>query len=344
MTALTVAPAPAVRPVPWRRLAWVAWRRQRTTVLTTVAVLVVVGIYLAISGVQIHRAYAAWEACAPRAAATCQFQFTNFEDSYGSPGLLGFVQVLLPGLVGAFAGAPLLARELESGTFRYAWTQGVGRLRWAASLLIPGAVWSAAALGAFGALVAWRNEPLVAAGTTDRLEGSSFPATGMAAVGWTLAAFALGVFAGLIWRRVIPALATTIVIWFGLAVLASTKLRLHYLTPLTTTSVNPKGPASQSVADWWSKGGVRIDTAQLNHVLQAAGIQTLSRGHSEQAAPGSNIVDPFDYLARHGYTHVTSYQPDSRYWAFQWIEFGWLALLAVVSLAATFWLLRRRSA
>jgi hypothetical protein len=27
-----------------------------------------------------------------------------------------------------FAGPPRLARELENGTFRYAWTQGIGRV------------------------------------------------------------------------------------------------------------------------------------------------------------------------------------------------------------------------
>ncbi len=29
---------------------------------------------------------------------------------------------VIPVLIGAFAGAPVLARELETGTYRYAWT------------------------------------------------------------------------------------------------------------------------------------------------------------------------------------------------------------------------------
>ncbi|MCW2529776.1 MAG: hypothetical protein JWM76_4636, partial [Pseudonocardiales bacterium] len=37
-------------------------------------------------------------------------------------------------------------------------------------------------------------------------------------------------------------------------------------------------------------------------------------------------------------------QPDSRYWTFQWIEFGWLTALALLLLGAAFWLLRRRPA
>jgi hypothetical protein len=164
MSTLTMAATPAVRPVPWQRLGWVVWRRYRTTLVATLGVLGLVALYLLITGHQIHTAYAAIQACAPRHSEACQFMWNTFQNTYGSTGLLGFVQVLLPGLVGAFVGAPLLARELETGTFRYAWTQSVGRMRWALALLIPGAVGVAAVMVAFGALVSWRNHPLVEAG------------------------------------------------------------------------------------------------------------------------------------------------------------------------------------
>ena len=36
---------------------------------------------------------------------------------------------LAPALIGTFAGAPVLGRELETDTFRYAWAQGFGRVR-----------------------------------------------------------------------------------------------------------------------------------------------------------------------------------------------------------------------
>jgi len=38
--------------------------------------------------------------------------------------------VAVPGLIGIFWGAPLVARELETGTYRLAWTQSVTRKRW----------------------------------------------------------------------------------------------------------------------------------------------------------------------------------------------------------------------
>jgi ABC-type transport system involved in multi-copper enzyme maturation permease subunit len=39
---------------------------------------------------------------------------------------------LAPALIGMFWGAPLVAREMEAGTFRLAWSQSVSRMRWLA--------------------------------------------------------------------------------------------------------------------------------------------------------------------------------------------------------------------
>jgi hypothetical protein len=342
MTALAIAPQPSARPVAWRRLAWVAWRRYRTTLIATVGVLSLVAAYLLVSGIQIHSDYSGWRSCTPRNSASCNFALTNFLNRYGSSGLLGFVQVITPGLVGAFIGAPLLARELETGTFRYAWTQGVGRMRWTLAMLSPGIVGSAAIMAAFGVLVAWRNQPLVDAGIAVRMGGTHFPAVPPAAIGWALLAFATGVLAGLLWRRVLPALATTIVVWFGLAVLVSQGLRNHYLPPLTTTKLLFNS-TDLTVGVGWTKGGQHVRPGQLNQILQAAGIQGLPSGNT-QAAPGTGVVDPIQYLIQHGYTQVTSYQPAGRFEAFQWIEFGWLTLLTALLLTATVLLLYRRQA
>jgi hypothetical protein len=49
-------------------------------------------------------------------------------------------------------------------------------------------------------------------------------------------------------------------------------------------------------------------------------------------------------FAQHGYVQWVSYQPASRFWAFQWIEGGWLVTLALLLVAATVWMVRRRVA
>ena len=63
---------------------------------------------------------------------------------------MGPLLVVLPGIVGAVVGAPLIGRELESGVFRYSWTQGAGRMRWAVAVIIPVVIMSMILMGALG--------------------------------------------------------------------------------------------------------------------------------------------------------------------------------------------------
>ena len=346
MTALTAAPMVTVRPVPWSRLSWVVWRRYRTMLTATIGVLAAVAVYLVINGEQMRTSYHAYTSCRPIDSAACNYKFQRFHDSYGSTGLIGVALMFLPGIIGTFAGAPVLARELEAGTFRYTWTQGVGRMRWATAVLISGAVGVALVMAGFGSLISWHNQPLLDSGITPRLHTTIFPETGIAAAGWALAGFALGALAGLLWRRVVPAIVTAFAAWFGLAYLGAT-YRLHYLTPLTTSGFTRKA-TDLPISEWWTKGGLRVSDSQVNAALNAVGAQLNSGGGKVTAAPAGSAtdknVDPVQYLLQHGYTQITSYQPDSRIWPLQWIEFGWLTTLAVLILGVTFWLLRRRPA
>src|SRR5215475_4450820 len=136
MTALTSPARPArdarLRPVPWRRMAWVTWRQHRAALGGVAVLLGALAGYLWLSGLQMHHSYAS--ACSQASSLACAMNFTG---RYGITAI--FVSILLqavPALIGAFTGAPLLARELETGTFRFAWTQGIGRLRWTVAKLV----------------------------------------------------------------------------------------------------------------------------------------------------------------------------------------------------------------
>jgi len=344
MTTLAAAPAISTRPVPWPRLAWVVWRRNRNALATVLAALAVISAYLVLDGNRMRSAYTTYLHCRPVRSASCQFLWQKFHDDYSQPGLLGVVLLFLPGIIGGFVGAPTLARELESGTVRYAWTQSVGRTRWSIATLVPPAVGVGVLTAAFGAVVSWHDQPLVAAGVVPRLHATVFPVTGVAAAGWALIGFALAVAAGLLWRRVVPALATAWAAWFGLALLTANVLRPHYRTPLTTTSLQMSGKDFQ-IDQWWTKAGVRVSSTQVNQVLQAIGYQNVGGSGKVTARPGADgNIDPVQYLVQHGYAQVTSYQRGRRYWSFQWIEFGWLTVLAMLLLGGTLWLLRRRPA
>jgi hypothetical protein len=342
MTTLTVARSPETRPVPLSQMAWVVWRRFRTTLIASIGVLAVLAIYLVIHGEQMRSAYSKFLACQPANSASCNFVWQNFRNMYGGGGFVVIVLLFLPGLIGAFAGAPLLARELETGTFRYAWTQGIGRMRWAVTVVLTGALAVAVLVGLFGILVSWHDGPLFAGGLIPRLRPAGFPTMGIATAGWALVGYALGVFIGVLWRRVIPTLATALAVWFGLALLTANELRPHYLAPIKTTSMDFSGQ-SIIVSQWWTKGGVRVASGALNSVLNAVGLQQLGGSGKVTVQPNSpTTVDPVQYLLQHGFRQVTAYQPGSRYWTFQWIEFGWLLALSLALIAAALWLLRRR--
>ncbi|HLK74128.1 MAG TPA: ABC transporter permease subunit [Streptosporangiaceae bacterium] len=335
MTALTM-PAPpehdaGLRPVPWRRMAWVTWRQHRAAIGGATAFLGAFTVYLWLTGLQMHHAEAA--NCHPAGSLGCAINFTG---RYGETAIIVSIALqAVPALIGAFTGAPVLARELETGTFRFAWTQGIGRLRWTAGKLAPLAVAVTAAAGAFTVLFAWYNQPWAAAGYVTPFSARVFDLLGVAFAAWTLAAFAIGVLAGTLIRRVVPAIAATLAIYAGLAFATGLWLREHYITPLVTHSTNLPGSA-WAISGWYTKGGTFAFGDHGNGIASTArqlcgGPCSASSGSLEQI------------LARHGYTHWISYQPASRFWPLQWIEGGWLLALSVLLIAASIWLVRRRA-
>ena len=246
----------------------------------------------------------------------------------------------MPALIGAFAGAPVLARELETGTFRYAWTQGIGRVRWTVGKLVPLAVAVTAVAGAFTVLFAWYNQPWVAAGYVTPFSARVFNLLGVAFGAWTLAAFAIGVLAGMLIRRAVPAIAATLAGYAGLAFATALWLREHYITPLVTH--NPNLPGSARIISHWYTGrdGKPLSRAAISQILRADHTATTKIGPNTS----QTVQNAVGYLTQHGYTFWVSYQPGSRFWPFQWIEGGWLLALSALLIAATVWLVRRRAA
>ncbi len=337
MTALTMPGHPAhdarLRPVPWRRMAWVTWRQHRAALGGVAAFLGAFAVYLWLTGLQMHHAEAA--NCHPATSVGCAINFTG---KYGETAIIVSIAMqAVPALIGAFAGAPVLARELETGTFRYAWTQGIGRLRWTVGKLVPLAVAVTAVAGAFTVLFAWYNQPWVAAGYVTPFSARVFDLLGVSFAAWALAAFAIGVLAGMLIRRAVPAIAASLAAYAGLAFATALWLREHYITPLVTSSPNPPGSA-WAISGWYTKGGTFAFGDHGTGI--AATARQLCGGPC--TGPGPRSVEQL--LAQHGYTHWISYQPGSRFWPFQWIEGGWLLALSVLLIAATVWLVRRRAA
>lgn len=191
------------RPVPWHRMLWVTWRQQRATFLALPAVLAAAAVLLVVAGVRLRGDWAFAQA-------------------------LDFLMQAAPALLGTFAGAPLLARELETGTFRYAWTQGLRRERWVIVKLALLGVFTALLAGAFGELFAWFFQPFIAEGDASLGSGLVFDTRPVALAAWTLAAFTIAACAGMLLRRILPAMAVSLGAYFCLSLLTGTVLRGHY--------------------------------------------------------------------------------------------------------------------
>jgi hypothetical protein len=345
MTAVT-APAPPAdrpRPVPWSRLVWVTWRQHRVALAGVAALLGGLGLYLLIMGLKIHSGFASVMSCHPASSAACQFANNQFTGAYypTAQQLAGYLQVIPP-LVGVFVGGPVLAREFETGTFRFAWTQGCGRLRWALAKLALLAIAVTAAAEAFSLLFSWYFQPWFAKGLDGVLAPQLFNLRGIDFAGWTLLAFALGVAAGALIRRTVPAMTAALAAWTGLFFATFMYLRKHYQAPLIAGRAKA-GNLSFSLgwnwAQWWTgPNGKTVSQQTIDGLLEHAHL-AVQKGVK---SPGVRI----EFLQpRVGATaYLYAHQPQSRYWHFQLIEGGWMLALSLILLAAAVWLVRRRAA
>jgi ABC-2 family transporter protein len=350
MTALTTPARPghneSPRPVPWRQLAWVSWRQYRFSLAGAVVFLGVLALYVLIMGLRIHSAYASVTSCHSSNSQACQDVNDLFGNTYYiTAEVTDALLHVVPVLIGVFAGAPILARELETGTFRFAWTQGAGRVRWTVARLVLPAVTVTAMAAAFSQLFGWFYYPFFADGLDSPLAPQFFDLTGIAFAAWTLAAFAIGVFAGMLIRRVVPAIAAAMAAWTGLLLATVLFFRRHYMTPLLNKGYgapSTSNPAAWIISTRWT--GPNGQPVSNNNIISL--LQRAPQGPAQQVGPNSyqRLVDPFQWLYQHGYTEWTTYQPANRFWPFQLIEGGWLLALSLLLIAATIWLVRRRAA
>jgi hypothetical protein len=329
------------KPVLWRRLAWVTWRQQRSALLVAAAVFGGLSVWMLINGLLARSAMGALglDRCHPVTAGTCAALLQSFQ-AEGYPGTANaFAGALLaaPALVGVFLGGPLLARELESGTSRFAWTQGCGRLRWTLAKLVPLAILVTAGAAGVTLVTTWYTQIFVSEGLSSGvMRPTLFDVRGVDFAAWTLVAFTIAAFAGVAIKRTVPAMVAAIGAWAALFLITTLRLRQHYEAPLLASTIRSPGA--------WVVGG-RV-TGPEGHILSQvewSSVVAQAEAQVGQVRPGQE-QQFFAWLAQHGYTHWWLYQPASRFWPFQLVEGGWLLALSLVLLSATVWLARRRAA
>lgn len=237
----------------------------------------------------------------------------------------GIAMMVLPAAIGVFVAGPLIGRELESGTYRLAWSQSVSPARWLlAKLAVPAAI-TVVAVPAASAFYTWcRTAP-----DTDRMawyDTSVYAALGTLPTASALLAIAIGALAALLVRRTLLAMGITALVYGAVALtLATVRSSLWtvstVITPLNATTGGQPGDSL------WVGGGLM------------AGDQQLPDG------PCDSVPDVDRCLADH---HVTGtyvdYHPASHFWPLQLVGTGIVLVLTAVAVALAFRVLRRRHA
>jgi hypothetical protein len=210
------------------------WRQFRSQATVGIAGLLVIAVVLVVTGPHLVNVYddavAACRASGGQGPA-CNNPVTS---TYHGLHIAAMVLVLVvPALIGMFWGAPLIAHELETGTFRLAWTQSVSRLRWLVVKLGLVGLASMLAAGLLSLMVTWWASPMDKV-NQNRFSPSNFALHGFVPAGYALFAFALAATVGLLVRRTLPAMAITLAVFIGARLAVTYWVRPHYMSPVTT--------------------------------------------------------------------------------------------------------------
>jgi hypothetical protein len=365
-------------------MIWLTWRQFRAQAITAAAALAAFAILLATTEPHLSSMYnsSGLTTCHGDTCAGLASQFLQNLSSgggfllipaAGAYAILYFLSVLViliaPAITGVFWGAPLIARELEAGTFQLTWNQTITRTRWlTVKLTLIGAA-AMAVTEAFSLIQAWWEAPI---GKAVGLGGSAsifsegrfgwfvFPTHGITPLGYAAFGLALGVTVGLLIRRPIPAMAITLAIFAAAQFITPLWIRPHlFPTSRTvatiaaaganiTTRLGPRMTVTATVPGqpgaWIISTGIVNAAGQPVRTVPASCQSAIpipnSQGRVVQSAGQSPALA--NCLASHGMRVAESYQPASHYWPLQWSETGMFLALALALACYCFWRLNRR--
>jgi ABC-type transport system involved in multi-copper enzyme maturation permease subunit len=301
---------------------WLAWRQLRANALiATLAAVAAIGV------LALTRAHVA------ALAGTDQLS-----TPYESLRLLGTGLIGVPAFIGAFWGAPLVAREIETGTHRLAWMQSVTRSRWLAARLTVAAVVAVVLTAACSIAFTWWSLPFDRLG--NRVGTANFGQRGIAPIAYALFALALGTLAGAVLRRTLPAMVATLVGFMVVRFAFQWVVRGHLVGPVTADlPIGAFGPR-EGVNGW----------VLSSHTVDAAG-RTIGNGQIDRLlADACNLgrddgSEAFARCAhRLGIHDVVTWHPDAHFWSLQLAESAAFLLFAGALALACVWWLRHRTA
>jgi len=318
-------------------MSWLIWRQHRQQALSGAATLALIALLLLLTGFHMHSVFqhTGLGRCLGNRHADCGNLQSAFESRFSTLRQLVPFFMALPALLGIFWGAPLIGRELEQGTHLFVWTQGVTRLRWLSSKLSALLALTLLLTVAYALLIGWWLGPLDRS-TGDRFQPGIFDQQGLVPIAYAVFALALGIAAGAVLKKTMPAMAATLVGFVGLRLIIASVVRRHFLSPVKKT-YPPLPGIDTSHAGAWVFSQKTVDGS--GHIVPPFTVGSVCR------ATKSSTRTSLDHCVRaHGFLNTDVFQPASRYWLFQGIEAALFGVLAVALLALAFWWVRRRLA
>jgi len=320
-------------------MIWLTWRQFRTQAIVGGAGLAAVAVYLTFIGMSIRDTYDDVIGFGMEAAR--QAILERYEADLN---VIGLLVLAVPALIGAFWGAPLVAREVEAGTHRLVWSQSVTRARWLAVKFGVVVLAAASITGALSALLTWAASPYdLAVGS--RFDPMIFGARNIAPLGYGVFAAAAGIAIGLLLRRTVAAMAVTLAVVAALQVLMPTVVRPHLQTPVTasmafdaseTTGLNVSGDTVRAYGftvpgAWLLSDGGRV-TDSTGRPVTRAQVDACDEGGPDKT---------FTCLEEADLRVEAAYLPADAYWPIQWMEFAIFLGLGGLLTGVAFWRIRK---
>jgi hypothetical protein len=313
-------------------MLWVAWRQHRAQAIGAAAVAAVIAAYAVTVGFVIRDASvdSGLVDCLAEGRACDLLAMELLRRFDRTVGLLNF-SIWLPLLVGAFFGAPLVARELERGTHLLAWTQGVTRGRWLLTRVAVTAAGIVVSMTVLAAGIGWLHDEYYGrAGMPMSLSTSRFDLHDLTPAALALATFGIGVMAGVLLRRPLPAMAVSLGLGFGLVQLVSW-LREDLIGPIRLEA--PYGEAAARPSDlvvaegFLDRSGNEITGEEIDRLCGA-----------------SAGLDGFETCLRDaGIQTFALVHPDDRYWILQGLNAAMFLAAGILALAVAYWAAVRRT-
>jgi hypothetical protein len=341
-------------------MTWLTWRQSRAQAIAAAAGLAALAIVLAVTGPDLARLYDSSGIATCDPFRNCRSLAGTFDDKVPPIDAVLYlagigILLLVPALIGVFWGAPLVTREAEARTFPLAWNQSVTRTQWMAVKLGLVGVAAMATAGLLTLMLTWWSSPLDTAfnvGGNNRLNLTRlgpvlFDTRDITPVGYAALAFAIGVTAGLLIRRTVPAMGTALAGFAAVQLAWPIWIRRHLIAPVhTVVAVNPANIFQiktinniiiLSAVPNFSQPGAWVLSSQI--VDQSGRTPHVT---APQICLGSNMQACQAWIGRLHLRQIVSYEPASRFWDFQWTETAIFLAAAVALAGLCVWRIRAR--